>query len=200
VTEESVETFRPTSGRVFGVIGLLGVVVLLVLGVVEGFPVWVLGLVATIGVLVWSAMLRPGVRIVGDKLELRDMFRTSAVPLAAIEDVAVRRVLVVRAGERRFVSPAIGRTLRQTMRSQPTSGAPTDGRDLVALAASSYPDYVEGRIRTAAADHRARLGIRAWSDEQQALARDVRREPAWPELGVLAVALLVSLVGIVLAP
>lgn len=201
MTEETVEVFRPTNGRVVGVLGLVVVVGLLVLGAVDGFALWVMGLLATVGVLTWAAMLRPGVRIVGDELELRDMFLTSTLPLGAIEEVAVRRVLVVRAGERRLVSPAISRTLRQTMRPKKTARgvAPDGGDDVVALAMSSYPDFVEHRIRGAATDHRDRLGIRARSPEQRAQAEHLRRELAWPELGALSVAVLVLLVGIVLA-
>jgi hypothetical protein len=108
----------------------------------------------------------------------------------------------VRAGDRRFVSPAIGRTRRQLVRSArrgEAAGSGGEERDLVALATASYPDYVEERIRLAADDHRKRLGVTRWSQEQQALALDVRREPARPELCALAAAALVLLVGIVLA-
>jgi hypothetical protein len=203
MVEESIEKFHATGGRLLGVLGLVAALALMVLGAVEGAPVWGVGLVAVIGVLIWASMLRPGVRIVGDRLELRNMFVTLGVPLGAIEDVAVRRFLALRAGDRRFVSPAIGRTLRQTTRpakrDQPGGGPDGEGRDLVALAARSYPDFVEARIRTAAADHRTRLGIKGWSDEQRALADDVRTDLAWPEIGALAVAVLVLLVGIVLA-
>ncbi len=151
-----------------------------------------------VAVLTWAAVLRPSVRIVGDELELRNMFFTQAVPLCAIEDVVVRRVLAVRAGERRFVSPAISRTLRQSVRPKKQGGNAG-----LAPAATSYPDFVEERIRSAAQDHRDRLGIRArpmtGSGEQQDPGRVVRTEPAWPELGALALALLVLLAGVVIA-
>ncbi len=188
MTVQNDETFQPTNGRVVGVLGLLVVLVLMTLGAIEGYPLWGVGLLAVIGVLTWAAVLRPGVRIADDELVLRNMLMTESVPLGAIEEVAVRRVLAVRAGDRRFVSPAISRSLRQTLRPK-KSDQPVP----------SYPDFVEERIRTAAADHRARLGIRGLSDEQEALARQARREPAWPELGALAVAVMLLLVGLVLA-
>lgn len=188
MTAESVEKFQPTSGRVVGVLGLIGVLGLLALGAIEGFPVWAVGLLAVIGVLTWAAVLRPGVLIAGDDLVLRNMFVTQTVPLGAIEEVAVRRVLAIRAGDRRFVSPAISRSLRQTLRPK-KSDQPVP----------SYPDFVEQRIRTAGADHRDRLGIKGWSDEQGALAGAVRRDLAWPELGALTVASLVLLVGLLVA-
>lgn len=190
MADAKTETFHPTNGRVVGVLGLLLVLALLVLGVVEGVPLWVLGLLATAGVLTWASVLRPGVRIAGDELVLRNMFVTVGVPLAAVEQVAVRRVLAVRAGDRRLVSPAISRPLRQTLRSGP--------RDAVegTLATMSYPDFVEERIRAQAADHRERLGVKAWSVEQQALAEQVRRKLAWPEVAALALAVLLLLTGI----
>ena len=188
MTVQDDETFRPTNGRIVGVLGLLVVLALLALGAVDGLPLWGVGLLAVIGVLTWAAVLRPGVRISGDELVLRNMLVTEAVPLGAIQEVAVHRVLAVRAGDRRFVSPAIGRSRRQTLRSTKSDrSVPND------------PDFVEERIRTAAANHRERLGISEPSDEQEALARQVRRDPAWPELVALAVAVVTFVVGVVLA-
>ena len=194
MAEQTIEKFQPTNGRVVGVLGLVVVLALMVLGAIDGYPVWAVGLLAVVAVLTWASVLRPGVRIVGDELELRNMFVTETLPLGAIEEVAVRRVLAVRAGERRFVSPAISRSLRQTLHPKKPKGS-----DQVALAAASYPDFVEERIRAAAQDHRDRLGISARSPEQVALADVVRSEPAVAELGALAVAVLVMLAGFVIA-
>lgn len=201
MTEQGTETFRPTNGRVMGVIGLAAVLGFLVIGLSERMPLWYFGLLACVGVLIWASILRPGVRIAGDRLVLRSMFTSVGVPLAAITQVAVGRVMVVRAGARRFVSPAINRPLRQLMRG---SGAGRSGgligaaEALAPPPAISYPDYVETTISTSAANHRARLGIIDRSDEQEALARDVHRELALPELIAMAVAVLLLLVGLVL--
>ncbi len=198
MAEEKIEKFQPTNGRLVGVLGLTVVLGLMVVGAVDGYPVWAVGLLAMVAVLTWASVLRPRVRIVGDELELRNMFFTQSVPLCAIEDVAVRRVLAVRAGERRFVSPAISRSLRQSVRPKKQTG---DSR--LALAATSYPDFVEDRIRTAAQDHRDRLGTAAppttGSSEQRDSGRVVRTEPAWPEIGALALTVLIALVGVVIA-
>jgi hypothetical protein len=70
----------------------------------------------TSGVLVWAALLRPRVWATRENLVMRNMLHTVRIPLVAIETVAVRQVLAVTAGERRFVSPAIGRTLRQIVK------------------------------------------------------------------------------------
>jgi hypothetical protein len=203
VDGQSDETFQPTNGRIVGTLGLVVVLALLIVGALEGLPLWGYGLLLSIGVLTWAAVLRPGVRIAGDELVLRNMLDTTGVPLGAIEQVSVRRVLVVQVGEKRFVSPAISRSLRQTMRPKKRdrirSEFPDEGRDMVALAARSYPDFVEHRIRDAAAAHRERLGIKGWSDEQEALGDQVRIKHARPELAALAVSLLLLVVGIVIA-
>ena len=114
------------------------------------------------GALVWSSMLRPRVWATESDLVMRNMLDTVRIPLAAIESVVVRQVLAVGAGDARYVSPAIGHTLRQTFKA--SHGAPRKP------ATESYPVFVEERICQLAEDARARLGVRRYSDEQVALA------------------------------
>lgn len=190
-TDEVVERFHPTSGRAIGVVALVVALAVVVVGVVEhdqGFPVpFALGAVV-VAVLAWAALLRPRVWVTTEDLVLRNMLHTARVPLAAIESVVVRQVLAVSAGERRFVSPAIGRSHRQTvqMTKQGTRPAPQD----------SYPTFVEDRITQLADDARARAGVPKRSEQQRALAQGARSDWAWPEvvaLGAAVVALVVSL-------
>jgi hypothetical protein len=186
MAEEAVERFRPTSGRLLGVVGLVLVAALVLAGIFDndgGLPVTMIAGAVGFGALVWSAMLRPGVWVTESDLVLRNMLDTVRIPLAAIESVAVRQVLAVGAGDSRYVSPAIGHTWRQTFKS--TRGAAPK------TATESYPVFVEERITQLAEDARARLGVTRYSDEQVALASGVRREPAWPEIAVLAVAVVV---------
>jgi hypothetical protein len=126
---------------------------------------------------------------------LRGMFSTQHVPLAAIDTVVVSQVLAAKVGDRRYVSPVIGYTVRQTLKARsrdglgPSSSAPA--------ASNEHQAFVEARIAALAEDARDRLGIRKGSPEQQALAADVRRTWAWPELAgcaALVVAFLVWLV------
>ncbi len=180
--DEVVERFRPTSGSLLGYFGLLmaaGAVAVTVVGRDDGVPAtvgWVALLVAT---LVWAAMLRPRVWVTRSHLVLRNMLDTVSIPLAAVEQIVVRQVLAVRAGEKRYVSPAVGKSLRQTV----WSGRPPAGNR---PAVPSYPDFVEERLHHFAEEARARAGIRLMSDEQLALAAGVRRDRAWPEIVVLA--------------
>ena len=203
MSDEQPERFAPTSGRLTGVVGMLIFVGLAVAGIVDrdaGFSDWVIALLAAVAALIWAATLRPRLSLVGDDLEMRNMFETVTIPLAAIEELAVRQVLAVRVGDKRFLSPALGKTRRQ-LNNRPSMGGamagklrsrPADERTIV-----NYPDFVEERIRQRMQDARDRLGIRAFSDEQRALAEQVRRVPAIPEivaLGGLTLAAVVTLV------
>jgi hypothetical protein len=204
VSDEQPERFAPTSGRVMGVVGLLLAVLVVGFGLADpdlGFADWVIALSALGGVLVWAAVLRPRVSLVGEHLELRNMLETALIPLAAIEELAVRQLLAVRAGDKRFLCPALGKSRRQ-LRGRPAFGSgavagrlrskPADARTTV-----DFADFVEQRIRQRMEDERAARGIRAGSAEQLALAKEVRRQPAWPEivaLVVLTVTLVVTIV------
>lgn len=193
MSEEPVERFRPTGGRLFGLLGLALAVLVVVLGLLnrdQGFPMPVVAAALACVVLVWAAMLRPGVWATPHDLVLRNMLHTAWIPLAAIEQVAVRQVLVVSAGEKRYVSPAVGRSWRQSI----TSARPTKAADL----AQSYPDFVEDRISRLAEDARSRAGVRLLSDEQLELAAGVRRAWAWPEVVALGATVALFVLSIVL--
>lgn len=189
----TVEGFHPTSGRVTGIAGLLIGLVVVVSGVLDraaGFPLWVTLSAVVAMVLVWSAMLRPRVFLDGDDLVLRNMWETVTMPLAAVEEVAVRQVLVLRVGERRYVSPAVGRPWRKLATGAPAAaGGP---------AAPSYPEYVEERIRQRMDETRSSLGVARYSPQQEALAARVRRRPAWPEVAALAVSVLALAAALIL--
>lgn len=183
---ETPEWFRPTSGRVLGTLALVAAALVVVAAVAdrEGYSVpLALGAIIA-GVLAWSSMLRPGVAVTSTTLILRNMLETVHIPLAAIEEIAVRQVLAVRAGERRYVSPAIGKSWRKAARSR---GSSTDRLTPEQALARSYPDFVEARIRQLSDDARSQLGVRRGSPEQAALADGVRRDPAWLEIGLLSV-------------
>jgi hypothetical protein len=177
--DDVVEDFRPTSGRITGVLGLVICVGVAVLGVIEydeGFPPSVVWGAMFGGVLFWSASLRPRVRVTGSDLRLRNMLATITIPLASIEQLVVRQVLSVRAGDRRYVSSAVGKSWRQAIKPdverQPGDDAP-------------YPVFVEERLSQLAEDARTQEGIALMSEEQLVLARRIRREWAWPEIVLL---------------
>ncbi len=195
---EEPERFTPTSGRVMGVVGVLLATGVVVVGLVDrqvGFSDWVVAGAAAGGVLSWMALLRPRISLVGGDLELRNMTETVTIPLAAVEELAVRQLFAVRVGDKRFLSPALGKSRGQLTRGgRPGAfGAavgkmrskPADGNVSV-----DYPDFVEQRIRGRMDDARASLGVRLGSAEQVALASGVRREPAWAEILALGASLI----------
>jgi len=202
------EAFRP-SGQVTGwvCVGLAAAVV--VFYVVEhdrGMPVWLVAAAVTFGALSWAVLLRPRVALVDGSLELRGSFDTVRMPLAGIETVAVGRVLVVRTEDRRWTSAALGRSARQARRDD--EAASRSG--FAGQTALSYAALVERRLQDAVQDavqQEARAsraaqrrpggagraggadGSDAWSG-----AGPVVRRPAWPEIVVVAVAVVVTLV------
>jgi len=182
VADEVVEKFRPTSGRITGAIALALVAAVVLIGLLDreqGFPAVVVWSSSVAGVFVWAAMLRPRVWVTSSDVVMRNMFSTVWIPLASIEEIVVRQVVALRAGDTRYVSPAVGKSLRQTLRS---GKAPKQG------AAQSYPVFVDERLHHLTEEARARAGIKLMSDEQLALAAGVRRSLAWPEIGALVVA------------
>ena len=193
MSKEPVERFRPTSGRIAGFAALALSVGAVVIGVVDHAYAFAWPLVAAAvaaGVLVWASMLRPGLWVTQDDLVMRNMLHDVRIPLATIEQVVVRQVLAVSAGGRRFVSPAIGTSLRQTVKNDRGAVRPSP--------VDSYPVFVEERIRRYAEDAREGSGIRLFSAEQQALASGVRRSWAWPEIVALVAASVAFAVALVL--
>ncbi|MCW2852334.1 MAG: hypothetical protein JWM84_1998, partial [Nocardioides sp.] len=96
MSEDRPERFAPTSGRVMGLIGMvlsLGVVGIGLFDRDAGIADSVIAACALLALLLWAAMLRPRVSLVGDDLELRNMLETVRIPLAAVEELAVRQLL-----------------------------------------------------------------------------------------------------------
>ncbi len=186
--DETIEYFKPTSGRLIGSLGLVvavGIIALLVSDGLRGSEIKVILALACFGTLMWAAMLRPRVGLSEDALVLRNLVSEVSIPLAAIEQLALRQVLAVQAGDRRYVSAALGRSLRSIRKSAGKAPDP----------ATSYVDFVEERIRQRMEDARARSEVKLMSDEQVALAAGVQHNWAWPEL----IALIVTALGFAVA-
>jgi hypothetical protein len=209
------QTFAATNGKITGVVGLVAVAITAATFVASApAHVAVPGLIvcAFAAVLLWGAMLRPGASATRDELTLRTLFETVTIPLAGIDTVVVRRYLLVRAGGRKYVCPAIGRSLRKSVRadlkwnggSQMLSPGAAVGNDASVVAASQiqrlgevdYPDFVEQRIQHLAAEARVRQGVEERSEQEYELGQQAVRRIFWPvvaSLAVLVVAFVVSL-------
>ena len=196
--EPETEKFRPTNSRVFGILAVLTALVIPVLWVVDRsahIPGWLVWASLLFGVLAFGSMLLPAISLTPERLVLRNMLETVSIPLAAVEQVAVRQVTAVLAGEKRYVNPAIGKSWRAALRSgrapesDPTALAPANPHDI------SYADFVQQRIYQRASQERDRLGIPNSSDEQLEAARGIERAPFWP----MIVAVAICVVGLIAA-
>ena len=172
--ERVVETFAPTNGQATAWFGVgMGVVVALG-GLLRpdgggAWPVVVAG--ALLSWLMYAFMVRPRVWLTARHLVLRHTFARVLVPLAAVEQVGISRVLSVRTPEGRYVSATLSRPVVRSGKGSPEPGVP-------------ITDYVEGRLRRAVQE--------AAVDSDEAV-EPVRREPEWPVVAVTVglVALLV---------
>ena len=191
-----VEHFHPTSGRVTGWTAVVLAVLLVGAGVVyadDGFPLWVAAAGLLVGVLAWAAMIRPALWATHEHLVMRNLAETVHIRLAAVEEMAVRQVLAVRATDRRFVSTVVGRTWRKTLQSPHRPGGLADAAAKAPTEGMHYADFVENRLFDLVEKARARTGVRPGSREQLDLPDAVRREPAWLPI-VLIVGAVVLLV------
>ena len=185
-TDVVVDRFHPTNGRLSGYVGLgVGTVVLAmaVAGWSTGRALGV-AILALLGLLlVWVVLLRPAMWATERDLVMRSMYHTDTIPLGRIDRVAVSQVTAVTVGDKRYLSPVVGYTARQTVRakgaSRKTATAPS--------AMDTYQVFVEERISHLAREARDRYG---------ATDAPVRRVLAWPEIAgtvLLVVAFLVWL-------
>jgi len=195
--------FRPTGGRVMGSLAVIAALVVVAIAASDPgvVPAPVVAGAILLGVLGWASMLWPRVSVTAEDLVLRTMVEYQRLPLAAIEDLAVRQVLAVRVGDKRYVSTAIGKSWRKAVGDKPDTprdadrpGTRTDADKPITEVA--YVDYVEQEIRNRMEQARAEAGVGLLSDEQLALAAGVRREPAWLPIILIAVAVLGLLASI----
>ena len=190
-----VERFHATSGRVTGWLAVALAAAVVLAGLVyrdEGFPPWVTVGGILVGVAAWAAMLRPALWVTDDHLVMRNLAETVHIRLAAVEEMALRQVLAVRAADRRWVSTVVGRSWRKALTThRAPAGESTTSEGM------PYPDYVENRIYELVDAARSAAGVRAGSPEQLALPDAVRREPARVPLALLALAVLALVVTFV---
>jgi hypothetical protein len=199
--QPEIEKFRPTNSRVFGALAVLAGAVIPVLWVVDrsaGIPGWLVWASLLFGVLSFGSMLYPLIWLTPERLVLRNMLETVSIPLATIEQVAVRQVTAVLAGEKRYVSSAIGKSWRQALRSNRAGQADPSVLPPANPHEVPYPDFVQQRIYERAGQERSRLGIANSSDEQLEAARAIERTPDWPMIAAVTVCVIGFLAALVL--
>lgn len=182
--------FPATNGQATGIGGLVlaAALALYALAGVDsrvGLPL--LALAFLLAVLTYAAVLRPRVGLSGDELILRQMFGTTRIPLAAIQEVKVGQITIIRVADRKYDTPALSRprpSLSRRLRG--TEPDPT------------ATDHLVIQIDKAMTSARTRAGVVQWSEEQAALATGIRTEWTWSlvimaALGAVALALALVL-------
>jgi hypothetical protein len=198
---QEIERFAATSGRFGGVVALVVCGAMALVGIAEsgsGFPPWLTAVFVSVGVLAWLTMLRPVIVLTKDSLVLRGAVETVEVPLAAIEGVVIRQVTAVTAGDRRFVSSAVGRPWRKLVTTPRRVERERDDHGVSRTGSVDYASFVEESIRTRAKEARERAVVRLGSAEKLALASGVTRSRDLTSISLLATAaLLVVLTALV---
>lgn len=194
------ERLPSTGNRLWPVLGYVVVVLLVGGSLVDGLDRLDLVAVAA-GLLVVGATtvvyVRPAVELDDETLHLRRMLTTVEIPLVAVEKAVVTRFLAVFAGDRRYVSTTVNRTLRAVIghRKVERGGSPTGA---AAAHTPTEADLVEERISRAAEDARHRHGVALLSDEQLALAAGVRRTRSLLAIAMLVVPLVLLVASLLL--
>jgi len=195
-----VQKFKPTGGVVVGYTSLIvlgGCVVLAAVTEPNLLGLRIVLALLLIMSLTWVALLRPRADATVATLRLRNLFSDHLVPLAHIDEVLVRQMLVVRVGEDRYSCVGIGRSARQLMGNKRKRGPmavlgveQTDDRMAVGQSAeigngADYATFVETRI-----EDLVRTAKRDLPDQSPA----VRREWAQAEIvGVIGLAVAFTL-------
>jgi hypothetical protein len=196
-----------------GGIGAAGALVLAGLAAFHpraGAPDWIAAVLFLFAVVVYVAQVRPAVVLGESDLVLRNMLGSVHVPWAAIKDAQVRQFLRVEVGRRTYDCAAVGRTRRQILKDsrQPGAAGPATWQPGTATPSGSQPGgathaelsygrFIETKIRNRAKEAMKKRGIEERSEEQDALAEGVHTVWAWPEIVLLAVALVALAVTIV---
>jgi hypothetical protein len=197
-SDPAVEKFAPNGGTLTAV---LAFVVAWAIDI-HRVALWVPGVALLGAVVVWVSTVRPRVRVQNHELVFQNMLTTTYLPLASIEEVAVRQVMAVRAGGKRYVCAGVGRSLRQAMkgsameRAREQMGGLRGEMAKVREPGMPYADFVELRVQELINEDRMRRGVKKFSAEADALAEHVRRELAWPPIAALVAAALFVVVGV----
>jgi hypothetical protein len=203
-SDPPVEKFAPNGGTLMAVLaGLVALAFVAAWAIdIHRVALWVPALAVLGAVVVWISTLRPRVRVQNHELVFQNMLTTTYLPLASIEEVAVRQVMAVRAGGKRYVCAGVGRSLRQAMKGSAVERAREQMGGLrgelakVREPGMHYADFVELRVQELINEDRMRRGVKKFSPEADALGEQVRREPAWPTIAALVAAVLFVVVGI----
>lgn len=188
---KGVEWFEATGNKVWGAIAILFGLAVAVVTTLDHDGSVIVCAFLLFALLAYASMWRPRVGATGETLLLRGMYSTQSIPLASIDSIIITRTFAAHVIGRNYVSSAVGRGLRESVQGKKR---PKDG----SMPAMGYADLVETRLAALVADARQRHGVAQGSEEQSALAAQIRRTWAWPEMAlsvVVALALVISILS-----
>ena len=183
--EQPDEWFRNSSSTVWGMLAAGIAAVIVVVDAITGWHPETTAGGVLFALVAYAAFIRTKVGVSDGDFVLHHLYSTVRFPMAALESVSVGRTLGAYAGGRTYVSGAVGRPIREAVK-----GAKREHKPL-----SNHADFIEDRLNALAQDARDRRRIKRDSDEQFALAEDVRRSWDWP---LIAVTIAVGAVFVVL--
>ncbi|NGN94111.1 hypothetical protein G5C66_15345 [Nocardioides sp. KC13] len=186
--DQPEEWFRNSSSTAWGFLSAGAAIAIIVIDAATGWHPETTAGGVLFALVAYAAFFRTKVGVSEGDFVLHHLYSTVRFPMAALESVSVGRTLGAYAGGRTFVSGAVGRPLREAVK-----GAKREHKPL-----SNHADFVEDRLNGLAQDARDRRGIKRDSDEQFALAEDVRRSWDWPLIGATLVVAVVFAVLLVL--
>lgn len=180
-----VERFGPTSGQVSGYVGLA--LAVFTVGYVAVVEPTLTGLKVALGAvffaaLAWAVVLRPRVHVVGERVVLRNAFRDTHVPLAAVEHVTLGQALTVWAEGEPHRCLGVSRSGRAEMRARRRRAVAEQHGAGEALAAAAAHDLA-----------RETYAVRRLRELAEGARRDapatapVRHSWAWPEVAAVVV-------------
>ncbi|MFI5626556.1 hypothetical protein ACIA03_24070 [Nocardioides sp. NPDC051685] len=185
--EQPEEWFRNSSSTVWGILAAGAAVAVIVIDAATGWHPETTAGGALFVLVAYAAFIRTKVGVSGGDFVLHHLYSTVRFPMAALESVSVGRTLGAYAGGRTYVSGAVGRPMREALKGSKREHQPL----------SNQADFIEDRLNALAQDARDRRRIKRDSDEQFALAEDIRRSWDWPLIaltGVVAVVFAALLV------
>jgi len=186
--DQPEEWFRSSSSTVSGLLSAGAAVVVIVIDAVTGWhPETTAGGVLFV-LVAYAAFIRTKVGVSEGDFVLHHLYSTVRFPMAGLESVSVGRTLGAYAGGRTYVSGAVGRPMREALK-----GAKREHKPL-----SNHADFIEERLNALAQDARDRRRIKRDSEEQFALAEDVRRSWDWPLIAITAAVAVVFVILLVI--
>lgn len=175
--------FRAMPTMIVGVIGVLLIGALCLFPLIEGptdARLTAAGGLLLFGGIAWATLIRPALVYRTDSLLLRNVLHDVEIPWALVDDIDVRQVAVIYAGDAKYLCAGLSKGRRQLVRG-PKEGAEPSSADQAAEL---------GKQRAVAA---RRDAVDALPTPDQ-----IERRPAWADVILIAAGAVLFLAGMLL--